>query len=252
MKKLVVLVVMLLQVYVYAQEIKFGKVSKEELQEQFYPKDSTADAAYLYRHRKSHFDYDVDDGFRVITEVHNRIKIYNSKGFNKGTQKIYFYAPKSGKKDKISDIKSYTFNLIEGKISKEKVSKKSFFEERINDFYSVKKIALPNINKFSVIDIKYIITSPFISIDDLKFQFDIPVKKLSYKVEIPQYFKYRQYSKGYYQVKPVTTFISKDIEFRTPDKMVTKSGGYVKERGEIFRLNASIKVNSFNQTFTCT
>jgi hypothetical protein len=246
-KKLFFVSIMLMQFCIYAQDFKFGKVSKEELQEQFYPLDSTADAAYLFKYRKSYFDYEVDDGFRVITEIHNRIKIYNSDGLIKGTQKIFYYTPKSGKKDKVKDVKAYTFNLEKGKVVKENVSKKSIFVDRLNNFFSVKKIAMPNVKQYSVIDIKYKIISPFVSIDNLKFQYDIPIKKLNYLLEIPEYFQFREHAQGYYYIKPKISFQYQSFKFETPDKMVTKSGGYVTEKGEVFKLNASVKINVFNE-----
>ena len=66
-----------LTITVLAQDYKFGKVSKEELQEQYNPLDSSASASYLYKKRKTFFEYIQGDGFRLITEVHERVKIYN-------------------------------------------------------------------------------------------------------------------------------------------------------------------------------
>ena len=244
-KKIAFTLFLFTQLATFTQNYDFGKVSKEELQEQFYPLDSTADAAYLYRSRKTHFDYDVDDGFRTITEVHNRIKIYNKDGFKNGTQEVVLYKPLSGKKEKFTNLKAYTFNLIKNKIVKTKVSKKSIFEERKNKYYVIQKIPLPNIKENSVIDIKHNVISPFRSIDDLKFQFEIPIKKLNYSVAIPDYFKYKEYLRGYYQIKPIFSFINKDFQFETPDKKVSKSGGYVTEKGEVFKLNVAIKQSLF-------
>ena len=244
-KKIAFTLFLFTQLATFTQNYDFGKVSKEELQEQFYPLDSTADAAYLYRSRKTHFDYDVDDGFRTITEVHNRIKIYNKDGFKNGTQEVVLYKPLSGKKEKFTNLKAYTFNLIKNKIVKTKVSKKSIFEERKNKYYVIQKIPLPNIKENSVIDIKYNVISPFRSIDDLKFQFEIPIKKLNYSVAIPDYFKYKEYIRGYYQIKPIFSFINKDFQFETPDKKVSKSGGYATEKGEVFKLNVAIKQSLF-------
>ena len=244
-KKIAFTLFLFTQLATFTQNYDFGKVSNEELQEQFYPLDSSADAAYLYRSRKTHFDYDVDDGFRTITEVHNRIKIYNKDGFKNGTQEVVLYKPLSGKKEKFTNLKAYTFNLIKNKIVKTKVSKKSIFEERKNKYYVIQKIPLPNIKENSVIDIKHNVISPFRSIDDLKFQFEIPIKKLNYSVAIPDYFKYKEYIRGYYQIKPIFSFINKDFQFETPDKKVSKSGGYVTEKGEVFKLNVAIKQSLF-------
>ena len=71
---------------------------------------------------------------------------------------------------------------------------------------------MPNIKQFSVLDIKYKVVSPYNrSIDDLKFQFDIPVKKLNYKIDIPDYFKFKGHIKGYYHVTPKIVFKNKSV-----------------------------------------
>jgi hypothetical protein len=80
MKKTIILLLLLSQLSFFAQNYKFGKVSKEELQEQFYPLDSTADAAYLFKSRKTFFDYVPNIGFQLVTEYHERIKIYTNAG----------------------------------------------------------------------------------------------------------------------------------------------------------------------------
>lgn len=245
MKKLIFYFVVCLTTTICSQELTFGKVSKAELEEQFYPLDSTVSAAYLYRYRNTYYDYEVDDGFRVITEVHNRVKIYSKEGFDKGIQKIVYYSPKSGSQEKVTGLKAYTFNLQKGKVIKSKVAKKEIFDERINNYYQAKKIAMPNIQQYAIVDIKYKIISPYRGIDDLKFQFDIPVKKLEYKTGIPSYFKFREYVKGYYQIKPQIKFKNRNIEIETADKMVSQVGGYVKKKGEVFKLNVSIKESLF-------
>ena len=81
-KNIIVVLVLTLQMSVFAQNYKFGKVSKDELKEQFYPLDSTADAAYLYKYRRSFFNYVPNQGFQLVTEIHHRIKIYTSEGFD--------------------------------------------------------------------------------------------------------------------------------------------------------------------------
>ncbi len=63
-----------------AQKIKFGKVSKAELEEKFYPQDSSANAVILYKKRRTYFDYSGETGWTLVTKVHERIKIYNNDG----------------------------------------------------------------------------------------------------------------------------------------------------------------------------
>ncbi len=188
----------LIQSTIHSQEYKFGKVSKAELEEKFYPTDSSASAAYLFRKRRTYFSYNKNEGFQVITEIHNRLKIYNKDGFDKATINIPFYRPDVGAKEKITSINAYTFNLINGSVVKEKLSKKDIFHEKISRYTSTKKMTLPSIEEGAVLEIKYKRISPYWNIRDFVFQFDIPVKKLTYKAQIPEYFVYSKRSKGYY------------------------------------------------------
>lgn len=202
-KKKVLLVLLLIsQFIVLAQDYKFGKVSKEELKEKFYPLDSTADAAYLYKSRRTYYDYVQNMGFQLVTEIHERVKIYTKEGFDMATKAIVYYTPESGEDERVNSIKGYTFNLVGNKIQKEKLSQKSVFREQLNRFRTSKKITMPKIKEGSVIEIKYKLISPYIqSINDFHFQHHIPVKKLEAQVEIPEYFVFNKKTIGYYNVK---------------------------------------------------
>jgi len=186
----------------FAQDYKFGKVSKDELEEKFYPLDSTADAAYLYRKRRTYYEYSANVGFQLITEIQERIKIYTKEGFNLATKSIGYYDPEVGNAESVNSIKGYTYSLVNGKVEKEKLTKKSIFKEKKNKSFSIKKITMPNIKVGTVLEIKYRLVSPYeTSIDDLHFQYGIPVKKLEYRVEIPEYYVFNKRSKGFRAVE---------------------------------------------------
>ena len=59
-----VLAIALFCTTISAQDFKFGKVSKEELEEKVHPLDSSANAAVLYKSEKIKFDYMQGLGFR--------------------------------------------------------------------------------------------------------------------------------------------------------------------------------------------
>lgn len=201
MRNIVTLVVVLITTLSFAQEVKFGKVSKAELEEKFYPSDSVAEAVYLYRQRTTRYDYKRNEGFVIINEFHIRAKIYNKEGFEKANFQVGYYKPDKGSKERIKDIKGYTFNLENGKVVKSKLSKSNIFDDKISKYRAIKKIAMPSVKEGSVIDLKYTLISPYVqTIDDLKFQFDIPVKQLDYKIEHPEYFVFNKTPKGYYIV----------------------------------------------------
>ncbi|WP_272151375.1 DUF3857 and transglutaminase domain-containing protein [Tenacibaculum aiptasiae] len=203
MKKTLFILALMLSLTTVAQKIKFGKVSKEALEEKLNPKDSTASASYLYKKRRTYFKHEQGNGgFHVVTEYHERIKIYTKEGFKYANKKIYYYRPKVGKKEDISSIKAYTFIIENGKIVKHKLQRKDIFDEQINKYRSQKKITHPNVKEGAIIDLKYTIKSPYWEIRTLNFQYPIPVKKLDYKVEIPEYFVFNNSSKGYYGIIP--------------------------------------------------
>ena len=234
MKNSILLVFILSQFSFFAQDYKFGKVSKAELEERFYPLDSTADAAYLYKYRRTYFEYMQDEGgFKVITDYHMRIKIYSKDGFEKATQYFEYYKPDSGNKERISSLKANTFYLENGKVKKKKISKDAIFDEKRSKYRSVKKITMPNVIEGCILEIKYSLISPYRSIDDVRFQYDIPVKKLDYKIEVPEYYTFNKRFKGYYFITPNKSEINSKItlRFKNRDRRVGAlvTTGYSKE-----------------------
>jgi len=192
MKHLLIVVCSLLFVIGNAQDFKFGKVSKTELQQKSHPKDSSANAAVLYKREDIYFIYTDDKGFMQHREIHERIKIYNKQGFDWATEKVYLYEGDGGNKEKVSNLKGYTYNLVDGKIKKDKLKKDGIFEENYNDFTEINTITMPNVKEGSVIEYTYKIVSPFLAIDDIVFQYNIPINKFDFKVRTPEYYAYNR------------------------------------------------------------
>lgn len=201
MKKIfIALVLTLIANQLFAQDYEYGKVSKEELEEKYYPLDSSANAALLYKNRKTYFDYKQNVGFEVVTEIHERIKIYNKEGFDWATKKIDYYNSNKAR-EKIINLKATTYNLESNKIIETDLSKKEVFDQETNKYWSKQKFTMPNIKEGSVLEWSYKIISPFKRIEDLHFQYEIPVKKIEAKIEIPEYFVYNRRYKGYYPIE---------------------------------------------------
>ena len=231
-KKIIVLFILIAQITtVTAQNFKFGKVSKEELEEEFYPLDSTADAAYLYKYRRTYFDYNKNKGFMLVTEIHERIKIYTKEGFDKATKSIVYYKPDSGENVSVSSIKGYTFNLSDkGKVEDDKLSKSAIFDEKLSKYRSIKKITFPNVKEGSVLDIEYRIESPYTrNIDDVNYQFEIPVKHFETSIETPEYYTFSSKEKGYYflPVKKISENKSFTFSNRNRSVLASNNGGVV-------------------------
>ncbi|MFY0713838.1 DUF3857 domain-containing protein [Seonamhaeicola sp. NFXS20] len=226
MKILTTILTLCFTVSAFTQNYKFGKVSKEELQESVCSIDSTADAAYLFKYRKTYFEYNPNKGFEVKTEIHNRIKIYTQEGFDYATKDIRLYKSPSGVKEDASSIKGYTYNLENGKITETKLTKSGIFKSDENKYINQVKFTMPNLKPGSVIEYKYVIVSPFTyNVDEFVFQHSIPIKKLEASFEAPEYYNFKVNTKGYLRVVPEIEKRYGTITFTDKYRSVAPSGG---------------------------
>jgi hypothetical protein len=233
MKKSILFIALICQISIVAQNYKFGKVSKEEVEEKFYPLDSTADAAYLYKHRRTYYNYNNNSGFEIVTEVHIRIKLYTTEGFNYATFKLPYVSPEKGESENISSIKAYTYNINEkGNLDDDKLSNRDVFDEKVNKFRHVKTITMPNLKEGSVIELEYTLTSPYTDyVDDLQFQYGIPVKKLLVTIEIPEWLIFAKKNKGYYLISPQESSRNGSITYRNKVRTTTRQDGVAGTKG---------------------
>ncbi|MEC7265714.1 MAG: DUF3857 domain-containing protein, partial [Bacteroidota bacterium] len=206
---------------VYPNEIKFGKVSKEEIETTQHALDLEADAAILYKNEWVSYAYSYDGGWTMTREVHYRIKIYNKDGFDWATLEVPLYAANSDE-EKISGVKGFTFNLEDGKVVSEKLKNDGVFIEKVNKYRNKASITMPSVKEGSVLDVEYKITSPlFWYIDEVKLQYGIPVDLVEVRLDIPEYFIFKQFSKGAHpiQVNQSRENRTLNISYRSSDDM---------------------------------
>ncbi len=183
-----------------AQEVKYGKVTKKELEEKFYSQDTSANAVVLYKKRRTYYEYTGTSGWSLVTVVHERIKLYNKDGFENATKKVPIYS-RGGKSESLG-IKAYTYNLNGGKVEKTKLSKSEIFDEEITENWSSRNFTMPNLKEGSIVEWKYTINSPYYSnINDIICQYDIPIKYMEFKIKIPEYFVFKYLPSRYYPIK---------------------------------------------------
>lgn len=209
----IIIVLVLIASSVNAQNYKFGKVSLEELKEKVYANDSSASAAVLFRSVNVKFNYIQNVGFKVVTYVHERVKIYNKNGFRHATVSEYLYKNGSSK-EMLSDVKAYTYNLVGDKIVKDKMEKSGRFLTSLNKYRNEEKFTLPSIKEGSVIEYEYHITSPiYYSMGEISLQYDIPIKRMEISVATPQYFTFKPNMKGYLPLTPTYKTYMEELEF---------------------------------------
>ncbi|WP_422859106.1 DUF3858 domain-containing protein [Flagellimonas sp. S174] len=215
MKPLLALIALFFLYSSFAQEVKFGKVSKSELQETVYEKDSSAAAAILYRKVNIFFRYQQDLGFSIIRSVHERVKVYNKDGFKYATVAENLYKD-GGKRETMGSLKGFTYNLEGSQIVKSKVKSSETFKTNLNKYRDEEKFTMPSVKEGSVIEYEYNVTSPFFwYIDEIPFQYDIPIKFEEVTLAIPEYYNFKTAVRGYLPLNPEFSTQSKSINVTT-------------------------------------
>lgn len=257
MRKLTFLAVLFLLSNAYGGDIKFGKVSEEEVKEEQHPIENDAEAAILHKSEFVNFDYNYDEGWYIQKEVHYRIKIYSKEGFSRATLPISLYKTNQGS-EKISGIKGYTFNMIDGELVSEKLKKDGIFEEEVNDYRDKVTITMPEVKEGSVLDIEYKILSPlFWYLDEFTFQYGIPVNSVNVTLKVPEYFIFQRYSKGFYPMRFDQRSSNRKINvtYRTNDQTrftgrVKSSTGVLEFKENIYDISAQNLPSMEEEDFT--
>ena len=244
---------------VYCQNYKFGKVSKEELAQKEYSLEPEAVAAVLNRETATRFDYTSEEGFFILTEVVERIKINKKDGFDYGTIKVKLYKGKKGIKEEITGLKGFTYNIgATGKIEKTKLKSEAIFEKDISNFLSELSFTFPNLKEGSVIEYKYTFKSPFITnINAYIFQELIPVKNVNLVFKAPEYLVYKTHRTGAVNFTINTNTKERTLQYSYTSIGVRNGGGAdksiqdeIKFTENIYTVNLtnvpSLKVEAFS------
>ncbi|MEY2738774.1 MAG: hypothetical protein RL259_683 [Bacteroidota bacterium] len=219
---------------VSSQKLKLGEVTIDELKQAVHPKDSSANAAYLFKIGKTQFNIDREGSWEIVTQVNVKIKIYKKEGLGQANQEIAYYVGGISK-ERIYIDQAFTYNLVGNKIEKTRLKSEGEFKEEVNEKWTVKKITFPSVKEGSIIEFSYKLVSPFISnFNDWHFQSKIPVNFVQYDVYIPQYFRYRTVITGYETIKteeksiPGTDFNSLKYTYSANDLEPIKEEEFVK------------------------
>jgi hypothetical protein len=146
------------------------------------------------------FDYTENKGFSYIAEYSFFIKIYTKEGLSWASYAIPFYVGyKEQQNDRIEITKANVYNLVNGRIDREKVTGDGNLSNKINENWATKIVNFPNVRKGSIIELQYTLYSEDInSIEAFTFQSDIPVKSAKLQTKIPGFFEYRIIKSGIY------------------------------------------------------
>ncbi|MEM9832899.1 MAG: DUF3857 domain-containing protein [Bacteroidota bacterium] len=195
----------------------FGQVTKEELASTYYAPDSTAEAIFLRNNGEVRFEYQEGKGFRVYYTREAKIKIYRNSGFGWADVVLPYYVKEKYKAETIRDIEAFSYTLEGEAIQKTGIDKKDVFTEDVNENWSQKKFAFPNVREGSIVEYKYTLVSPYLfQLDKWQFQHEIPVVWSEYTAIIPAFYEYQMLYRGYLPFeKNEAEVYQKDLRLRS-------------------------------------
>ena len=144
------------------------------------------------------YHYRIDFNGTMYNEIVSRIKIYDKEKANDYLDvEIPLYESPSGQREKLMNLKAFTYNYENGKIKATKVEKDSKFKSVEDKNYQITKFAFPDVKNGSVIEYQYIVETPFYwSIPKVMIERDIPSKYIEYVFETPKQLGYTINYKG--------------------------------------------------------
>ncbi|WP_207534241.1 DUF3857 domain-containing protein [Desertivirga arenae] len=198
MKKTLILGLLALSCFhLKAQEdFQFGKPTSTEFELKKYGQDTSANAVVL---REFGTAYISSSNSNLIFNYHVRLKIFNSKAFDKGQIAVMIRNQGGDAFETMRDIKGVTFYPDEnGLMRQSDLDPKQIFKQtKATKFSDQVKFALPNIRPGSIIEYSYQIESPFIhNFRTWEFQEDIPKIYSEFSPRIPGNYNYNVSLRG--------------------------------------------------------
>ena len=187
-RTLSILILLLIGNSIFAQDFKYGKVSKEELKKDKSLIDSNAVAEILTKKVNITFS----EKYEVHYEVFVRLKIYDKSKAEEYLYELF----NMHKENSLYSFKAITYNLVNDKITESELEKSQKFQVKVNSNIIGYRVSFPNVNNGSVIDYKYLIVSRSFYFPIQYFQYDIPLVYGNLYFEFPEVVFYKGEVKG--------------------------------------------------------
>ena len=169
---------------------KFGEITSSDVDFKSYDKDTDAEAVVFFDIGKSKFVQEAGSGFSVLFERHCRMKILKESGLEYAEISIYFYQ-EGNIYETIEEIQAFTCNFEDGRLTKIPLDINNAYEEKVNQYWKVKKFAMPAVKEGSIIEYKYTIKSPYLfKLRDWEFQSRVPTIYSEYEAKLIPFYEY--------------------------------------------------------------
>ncbi len=175
---------------------EFGKLNMDEINMKSYDRDKIAEAVVLYDIGNTYFSYEYEAGFNIIFERTTRIKVLSKAGIKYGEVEVPYFRNDDAH-ESAYDIDGYTYNLDDNQVKISRLNSENVYVEKVNDNWSLKKFAMPDVKEGSVIEYKYKTSSPFFfNFQDWTFQGKIPEIYSEYTVRMIPFYEYSYIFQG--------------------------------------------------------
>jgi len=192
------------QIITSAQEnysFQYGKITNYEATMKACPSDTIAEAVVIYEYGNTFFvTNDVTGNFDLYMEKSIKVKILKQSGIKYGEFEIpYYYSGNT--LEEVRDLEGTTYNYDNNNFTKSALNVKNVYDEKVNDNWRRKKFAMPDVHEGSVIEMKYVIITPYLfNIREWEFQKKIPVIDSRFILRVIPYYEYT------YIVKRISKF----------------------------------------------
>ena len=164
--------------------VRFGKVSDEELALTSVPGDSTADAYVLHHQHDLLFKYLPERGIVRQETVHRRVKLLQASSFDRADVSLYYHEASTD----INNVKAVIY-LPNGE--RVKLGGRDFIRQDVNSDLREVKFTFPRVEPGAIIEYTYMRqTTSLLVPTPFTFQEDIPVRYAEFTSLIPEYFQY--------------------------------------------------------------
>lgn len=163
---------------------EFGQFTETERNPTECSFDTEADAVVIFDLASANHD----DQYRLITNRRVRFKILKEKGISRGDIEIRYYHADDF--EYVLKVEALVCNFeADGNKNIQKLSGQQVYRQKINNYWSAVKFAMPNVKVGSIIEYRYeSIKKNYGGLDDWYFQRDIPTMLSSFSlVVLPNY-----------------------------------------------------------------
>ncbi|MDP4239408.1 MAG: DUF3857 domain-containing protein [Bacteroidota bacterium] len=190
---------------------EYGKVGKEDFDLSCFAQDKSAEAVVISDDGCSYFGRR-DDSFDIIYERTTRLKIFKEAGIKWANIEIPYYR-EGDIFEEVSDIEACTYNFENGLLTRTNLDVKNCQEEKVNEYWTLKKFAMPNVKEGSIIEYRYKVQSQFLfNLRDWNFQWKIPVIYSRYVTKMIPFYQYTWLLQGANKFDAQKSYVDQGIE----------------------------------------